>query len=330
MIDTTVVLTIERDGFAELASLPHSKWEQDLKAWKRSLPPNFKLDLMRPNDFKYRAVSHLYLNYYYCLITMGKVALMTVARKKLKQDDCDPPDLSDQARKLANCCMKAARKTLQLFEILSKSRKVTRFSFTDFQGCSIATIVTLVSGIMEKDVGYNLRVELGFKCLRDMATGNITAKLGVIFVEAVRSITEEAAAKLEPDAPPHQSSGLGDHSGYYRWKEWHTEHEGLQRDDHMARQQGTEFPMRADSDEHANPWLTTQSNFSDTCGWPSNVQEGITNSSITQSRLYGPSGSSQPLEHSFPSMIHNDEQSFLMGLTGLDALDFSGLGVQLE
>ncbi|KAJ5312868.1 hypothetical protein PENANT_c007G08198 [Penicillium antarcticum] len=77
---------------------------------------------------------------------------------------------------------------------------ITRFSFTDFQGCSIASIVTLIAGIMERDSGYEARVTFVLDCMRKMATGNITAKMGVKLVEAVHFITNEAAAKIHREA----------------------------------------------------------------------------------------------------------------------------------
>jgi hypothetical protein len=201
----------------------------DLRQWKKSLPPDFKLDNMDPKDSRYRTIFHLYLNYYYAWITIGKVSLVTVARTRLR---CHmfpasrPPDLSDATLRQFRYCAKAGRKLLLLFEGLTKTRNITRFSFTDFQGCSIATIVALVAGITERDSGYNARVKFGLDCLRRMASGNMTAKLGVKFVEAVQSITNEAAEKL------HQASSTANKtqdvqasvsaSDYSQWAEWLT------------------------------------------------------------------------------------------------------------
>ncbi|KAB8224562.1 fungal-specific transcription factor domain-containing protein [Aspergillus novoparasiticus] len=163
----------------ELALL--AKYESDLKEWKRSLPLEFKLEDTDPQDSRYRAVFHLYLNYYYAWITIGKASLISVVRAKLRScaTGSQPPQISNVARNLSRSCAKAARKLLGLFETVSMSHKITRFSFTDFQGCSIATIVTLLDGIPERDSGYEARVASGLEHLRQMAIGNATAKIGV-------------------------------------------------------------------------------------------------------------------------------------------------------
>jgi len=285
---------------------------------------------MSASDFNYRAVSHLYLNYYYAWITVGKVALVTIARKKLKQSDRDTPDINEKANRLANGCMKAAKKTLQLFENLTRNRKTTRFSFTDFQGCSIAIIVTLVAGIFIRDSGYDTRVEFGLSCLRKMATGNMTAKLGVRFVEAVRSITDEAATKLKRDSLLiRDTSELNIHSGYSDWAGWLTAQESSARRDYVARTQANFLPSREDNGRYLDPWLgALPAPSGGTSSWnpepdTSSIIPGGLNDSESPT-------ASHPLELDFLSTLHNDDQSFLMGLTGLDALDFSGLTVQLE
>ncbi|PYI21323.1 hypothetical protein BO99DRAFT_74476 [Aspergillus violaceofuscus CBS 115571] len=323
------------DGLPSSADLSQSTWKDDLKAWKRSLPPNLKLDQIPPSSWKYRAIAHLYLNYYYAMITMGKVALVTVARTRLKPPaDRDAPDISDKVKSLANDCTKAARKILRLFENLTRHRVITRFSFTDFQGCSIATIVTLVSGILERDSGYDSRVELGFNCLRKMATGNMTAKLGVSFVEAVQSITNEAASKLQQlDSPvlSRETSHLNTHLGYNQWLEWFAVQEDPKSRECCVVHPRDEAPSRGESrDRHAESWLAAPAT------WQTQMELHTPGAlSIPRDSSNLSSGSSNPLvPNDFFSGLHNDEQSFLMGLTGLDALgdalDFSGLMGQME
>jgi hypothetical protein len=287
---------------------------------------------MSPSDLKYRAVAHLYLNYYYALITMGKVALVTVARTKLKQSGSNMPDVSYHVKQLANRCSKAAIKTLRLFETLTKSRKITRFSFTDFQGCSIATIVTLVSGIIERDSGYDIRVNFGLNCLREMAAGNMTAKLGVSFVEAVQSITNEAARKRQIETSLTQNTTETNHSGYHQWAEWLTVQEDSQtRPDSIIHSHPESTLARETQDPISDPWLAAQSAFRDTSTWQIQMDQDPSGTlSAPPSSLNESPGSLQPLGCDFLSTLHGDEHSFLMGLTGLDALDFSGLTVQLE
>lgn len=262
------------------------------------------------------------------------MALVTIARKKLKQTDRETPDINEKANRLANGCMKAAKKTLHLFENLTTNRKITRFSFTDFQGCSIAIIVTLVSGIFIRDSGYDTRVEFGLSCLRKMATGNMTAKLGVRFVEAVRSITEEAANKLKRDSSlPCDTSELNMHAGYSHWAGWLTAQESFARREYGVRSQTNSLPSRTDNERDLDPWLgAIPASIGGTNAWNSEASHAPDISSM----MPGPFNASEsptacrPLELDFLSTLHNDDQSFLMGLTGLDALDFSGLTVQLE
>lgn len=259
---------------------------------------------------------------------MGKVALVTVARTKIKQADGDIPDLSDHIKQLANCCSKAAIKTLQLFESLTQSQKITRFSFTDFQGCSIATIVTLVSGILERDSGYHIRVNFGLNCLRKMATGNMTAKLGVRFVEAVQSITNEATRKRQLQASLSQDTSNSDHFAYYQWAEWLTLQEDSQKRPDCIIRPHEESTSARDGVQSPDPWLAGHSTFRDTMTWQIQIEQSTPETSSThQGSLEEPL---QPLGYDFLSTLHSDEHSFLMGLTGLDALDFSGLTVQLE
>jgi hypothetical protein len=93
-------------------------------------------------------------------------------------------------------CVKAAQKMLELFGKIRNVGKLTKSSFTDFQGCSIATMVLLVAGILERDLCYETRISFGLDCLRSMAGDNAAATTGVDFMEALKSIADEAAEKL--------------------------------------------------------------------------------------------------------------------------------------
>lgn len=85
---------------------------------------------------------------------------------------------------------------LELFELVSKTGNMTKSSFTDFQGCSIATMVLMVAGITKRDLCYDVRVDFGLNCLREMAGDHATAINGVAFMEALQSIVDEAATKI--------------------------------------------------------------------------------------------------------------------------------------
>ncbi|CDM29255.1 Zn(2)-C6 fungal-type DNA-binding domain [Penicillium roqueforti FM164] len=300
----------------------------DLRQWKKSLPPDFKLENVDTKDSRYRTIFHLYLNYYYAWITMGKVALVTVARTSLRYHmfpASRPPGPSEATLMQSRYCAKAGRKLLLLFENLTQTRKITRFSFTDFQGCSIATIVTLVAGITERDSGYNARVKFGLDCLRRMATGNMTAKLGVKFVEAVQSITNEAAEKL------HQASSTANEtqdvqnsastSDYNQWAEWLTRLERSQTLEQRAIHEAepdVPFPHTV---------LHPPQSSDNTSDWRTAGEQYIPESSTPQSLAHGSTmlREFQSIEYDLLSGFQSDDPAFLMGLTGIDVLDFSGL-----
>ncbi|RSM06247.1 hypothetical protein CEP52_005808 [Fusarium oligoseptatum] len=201
--------------------------EAELEDWKKSLPEDFDLDNISPRDSRYRAVFHLYLNYYYAWIAIGKVSLITAVRTTLQHhlnQEFQPFKIDEAIERASRSCVKAARKLLQLFEDLARTGNTARFSFTDFQGCSIATIVTLIAGILERDSTYESRVNFGLNCLRDMAAGNLTAKVGVRFVETLQSISNEAAYKLRQstafsDKLQEDSESLHP-SAYNDWATW--------------------------------------------------------------------------------------------------------------
>ena len=305
--------------------------ESELKDWKNSLPHNFTLDNFSPRAPQYRTIFHLYLNYYYARITMGKVALVTLARTRLRQhlDPRDPPpQLSKTVMDLSKSCAKSAAKLIQLFESISKTQNITRFSFTDFQGCSIATIVTLVAGILERDSGYGARVKFGLDCLRKMASGNMTAKIGVRFVEAVQSITNEAAEKLNYAASSnHETSVSSSASSYDQWAEWITRQESHSIDPNVpAYETGTSNP--AHNHRHVSTWQISEPVREDMSSGQAteplfNLMERGLDDAVTP-------GMSAAYERELFSGLHNDDHTFLMGLTGLDALDFSGLTDSLE
>ncbi|OGE52916.1 hypothetical protein PENARI_c009G07944 [Penicillium arizonense] len=302
-------------------------WESDLRQWKKSLPPDFKIDTMHPKDSRYRTIFHLYLNYYYAWITIGKVALVTVARTSPRshlQPWSKPSEASDLIVRQSRSCAKAARKLLLLFENLTSTGNITRFSFTDFQGCSIATIVTLVAGIMERDSGYEARVTFGLDCLRKMATGNITAKMGVKFVEAVQSITNEAAAKIHRASSIHTEStedaqSSASASEYHQWAAWHAEMEPSQTEE-----QGV-IPYRGIEVEPNVPYSNTpllqlgQSNVPNTSGWKTPNDQNFSETSLLPQDLAHGSTMAwgiQSTDDDHLSALQNDDPAFLMGLTG--------------
>ncbi|SCO91842.1 uncharacterized protein FRV6_15970 [Fusarium oxysporum] len=318
--------TVTNDsGRADTSSL-----ENQLREWKDSLPGDFDLETIPPQDSRYRAVFHIWLNYYYAWIVMGKMSLITLVRMTLRRhlgDDPEPCNIDEKAEKLSKSCAKASKKLLQLFEDLNQTGYTTRFSFTDFQGCSIATIVTLIAGILDRDPGYERRVRFGLDFLRRMATGNPNAQVGVRFVEALRSISNEAWSKLSRSRqPPANVTDEGlQSSAYNEWAEWLSNQEQSQSSNNneaigegaLGADQNTQVPPGAD----AEFWSTGP----EVMEWSSRTDAVL---EPLMSRLPVPQLQAgeqlDPFETYRLSTTYNDDQPFLMGLTGFDVLDFAG------
>lgn len=325
----------------------------DLTAWKRALPMCLKLENVHPRSSSYKAVVHLYLNYYVAQITVLKISLVTAVRARLRSalarigesGEGRSEEISQDIKHQCGVCTRAARKVLELFKALAATKNVTRFSFTDFQGCSIATIIILVAGILDRDSAYRDTVEFGIDCLCRMVGGNLTAKLGIRFVEAVRAIADEAREKLCRAEEQHQemqapvlrmaSSDIEEHrqlADYERWAAWLAAAESLgsERSNVASLNTGVvERPGAGDID----PALL-----------PHNLAAAVPTSSWAQNASLheGPTPSlAEPLAQTFPDwgITHhqqqldfnaefaaaswNDDRTYLMGLTGLDVLSFA-------
>lgn len=339
---------------ARISTAAVERVEASLKEWKRSLPPKMSLANIHPRDSDYRVTLHIYLNYYYAWIAMGKVSVVTVIRAHLRQYLGHEPEVQTEpaVRDLSTSCIKAATKILRLFEMLTSTGNIVRFSFTDFQGCSIATIVTLLAGILERDSGYEARVSFGLDCLRKMATGNMTAKVGVRFVEALQSIADEAVSKLRRNEASRGSSLGAEQSAataaleYTRWAQW------LSRTTDRASRSGnttppvaaapqtqTELPVHLSNAEPMQPPLTpaitaqreASSSWDPAVGVedpmnPPGEAQGNPFTGIAPGSGFDVFGTDDGLS---ATLYGDPDQNFLMGLTGLDVLDFSELATPL-
>ncbi|VUC29412.1 unnamed protein product [Clonostachys rosea] len=315
----------------------YNQAEADLKEWKRSLPSHFKVFKVHPKEPSFRSIFHLYLNYYYAWIAMGKSYTVTVVRHHLRtrlgatstlEADSDKPDESVYV--LSSACIRAARKMLHLFESIATTGNMTRFSFTDFQGCSIATIVTILAGILERNSDYEASVGFGLSCLKKMSTGIVTAQIGVRFVEALQKIADEAVAKLyaagQSPQPPLSVGTPATAADYNRWAQW------LSRANHQSRGDSSSPPPRAEASsmpepsdsmspcdsvvERTNTWVPAQ---------PMLTEPSLTATNSTEFPEAPLLQGFQTGEGLFPVGGFGDEQTFLMELTGMDVLDFSQL-----
>ncbi|KAK6078609.1 thiamine repressible genes regulatory protein thi1 [Seiridium cupressi] len=299
------------------------------------------LQNVHPQSPYYRATFHLYTNYYFTWIAMGKVSVVTVVRAKLRYHlgrESQAPEIAQHIEALAKTCVKAAKKTLRLFEDIRTTGNLTRFSFTDFQACSIATIVVILAGILERDAGSERQVSFGLDCLKKMAEGNVTATMGVSFVEALQSIANEAVAKLmqmrsnfnfpTDEPPPLQSD-------YHSWASW------------LSRQNSSSNSIDATLSEPQLPGSSALQQM-EPATWPlrqgPSTPTGFTtwDGAAALQQLSIPALTTvdltengqgtfqqQTMDTAFFSNMYNDDQAFLMGLTGFDILGFPGLQDEL-
>ncbi|KAH6962385.1 fungal-specific transcription factor domain-containing protein [Ilyonectria sp. MPI-CAGE-AT-0026] len=307
-----------------------NKIEAELRSWKKSLPEEFDLDDTDPRDSRYRAIFHLYLNYYYAWIVIGKASLIKRVRTNLQchlsQSQGTQPDPIDQnVENLSASCTKAAKKLLQLLEKLVQSGNSAQFSFTDFQGCSIATIITFIAGILERDSTFDARVNFGLNCLRQMANGHPAATVGIKFVEALQSISDEAAQKLRQAGTftdTQEREETRSPSAYKNWVEW-LEGQDRPPDPGDLVQGRDTTPGNAPAGRTPSLWPV-----SITLGeiWDGGVQSGVDASPAVGPPipLSNEASRSDLIGDDHFSTLYHDDQTFLMGLTGLDVLDFAG------
>ncbi|KAF5597553.1 transcriptional regulatory [Fusarium pseudocircinatum] len=306
-----------------------NKIQAELRSWKKSLPEEFDLEDTDPRSSRYRAIFHLYLNYYYAWIVIGKTSLIMRVRTNLQQhlgQGSQPRPVDQAAESLSASCTRAAKKLLQLFEKLVQSGNSARFSFTDFQGCSIATIITLIAGILQRDSTYDTRVNFGLNCLRQMVVnGNPAATVGVKFVETLRSISDESARKLRQSSTftdTHERADATSPSAYNYWAEWLAAQEPSFNQEHSVPEREANS---GNVPSGATPSLWP---VSITLGesWSGELHPGVEASSAQRPSISLSGGASglDIVGNDHLSTLYHDDQNFLMGLTGLDVLDFAG------
>ena len=191
-----------------------------------------------------------------------------------------------------------------------------RFSFTDFQSCSMATTVMLLARVKTRDCTYDKKIEFGMKCLQNMSIGNNAAIAGLKYVEALRTISLEAVTKLDSISSPPSFSTTRKH--YDEWTNWlqSTEQEiagaeGTVTEEDRMTDTGSGLIHQPRRDIEAIH-MSEESPYAPFTSFAQNVPQ----ESLPQSHLPSTSGSI------FAS--HNDDQTFFLELTGLESiLDFS-------
>ncbi|RDW68537.1 hypothetical protein BP5796_09194 [Coleophoma crateriformis] len=330
--------------------------KKELKSWRANLPPELQLHNLNPKAYGFRTVVHLHQNYHHAWIMMCRIPLLMLVRERLRES-FNPSTTIPSARPLhldktlisqmATTCSKAARKMIRLFEILRDNDYLARFSFTDFHGCSIATIIILLHGILERDVAYDATLTFAVESLWWMASESETARLGAKFVEGFKQLADEAVARMDGEKAKEASSQWAD-EGYERWLRWIGESER-----EILQHQGLYHPPTRDDPEllqEQHQQLHPPSTHPHYSPVPApNSLINTTTASHPDSQLPAPLSSNAPQIPPFhsdvpalqdsqnhlqfqpydpfsadldPPLYGFSDDSFILGFTGLDVLNY--------
>lgn len=301
--------------------------QKELQRWKMTLPSALQLHDLIPHTKGYRTVVHLHLNYLNAWIILCRLPLLFLVRERLKKAFVDP-DLEllkeNRVERYAGYCIEAARKMIVLFATLQETRSLAKFSFTDFQGCSTATIIILLHSILEAKAPHSTSIASGLDCLRFMASGSEEAKVGVRFVEEFQSLAYEASARTRENSTREETitQDLTSMMAYEAWlqelpQQVRGESENvvsassshnLLPNEQMAR----DLPPLPQFPEDESIYPTTLTN-------EEHLHQPVDISGAALERARSTDAFSEILPSGF---AHLDE-SFILGLTGLDTLDFT-------
>lgn len=238
------------------------------------------------------------------------------------------------------CCKKAAKKMLGLLETASNSGNLAPSSFTDFQACSIATIMLVLIGITSRDLNYNAQVAFGLDCLGKMSNMHTAGRMAINFVKALMAIAEEAYSKLNivdeeseaQEAREERSSELA----YIAWADWFSTTTGVSDVAPSASGGLLSNPATSESGgrlwEEASALLQLRNRSTPVMSRPPRSQPGLDPNRTGDDMLPPPPPPPQTTanqrEQSVATDLNIDLQMFnennlqLMGLTGMDMLDF--------
>jgi transcription elongation factor Elf1 len=203
--------------------------------------------------------------------------------------------------------------------MLHQTENLGMFSFTDFQGCSIATVILLLEFMRRGNIANSLSIDTGFSCLRYMATENQHAKLVIQYVEELRAIANQVIEKCMQRSSDDQNNRI-DSRGIDAYQTW------IQTvlDGSSTPETSQENVLEAE----ANPATGIAQNDGFDLGVAENsFQSRFLSNGLGQVNAAGKSDISSlspAFQFAAASTILPDDPSdtFLFGLTGLYALDF--------
>lgn len=313
--DTASGTTATNEGLQRIEQLQRS-----LIAWKARLTPELKLSRLDAHCRGYRTVVHLHLNFHFASILLCRSALLFLLRLHLhklfgKSKEQEIP-YRDRLERLADDCVDAGKSIIGLFEMLQQTDSLGMFSFTDFQGCSTATVVLLLESMRRGIETNSAFIDTGFSCLRYMATENQHAKTGIRYVEELRAAADEVIEKSAQLPIGKRDKSIGDYgmTAYQEWIQAVVDRHSAQTTDYesatMVEPSTIAEPTQNSALRSPNP----ESDFS---------TKGLQEPSKTVDES-GQLTLQSASEFAVPTMalLEDPSDTFLFGLTGLDALDF--------
>ncbi|EQB49339.1 hypothetical protein CGLO_11326 [Colletotrichum gloeosporioides Cg-14] len=225
---------------------------------------------------------------------------------------------------------------LGLLESASNSGNLAPSSFTDFQACSIATIMLVLTGITSRDPEYNAQVAFGLDCLRKMSNMHTAGRVAINFVKALMAIAEEARSKIRfvggtPEAQDAREEGSSE-LAYVAWADWFSSTTGVSG---IAPSASGLLSNPAASGsggrlwEEASALLQLRNLSTPGMSRPPRSQPGLDSDRTGDDVLLPPpQTTANQGEPSVETDLNIDLQMFsenhlqLMGLTGMDMLDF--------
>ncbi|KAJ6439262.1 Required for meiotic nuclear division protein 1 [Purpureocillium lavendulum] len=202
-----------------------------LDDWVERLPQQLKLESLSPDMKSFRGAVHLHMNWNQIVIFMGRKSLLRQFRRCLSrrhdisQAESSPlPALNDEGpitaleARLIQDCVSAAVKIIHLIDYLWKMGKLARFSFTDYNCCSMATLIIMVHEIAVQQPLYPLYLETAMQAMTHMATGCHNAGQALKLIQHLQRVF---AGLKNKEPQERRSNHVGDNVSAFR--EWERE-----------------------------------------------------------------------------------------------------------
>lgn len=165
-----------------------------LLAWKAELPaPLTTLDGPTP-----RLNVHLQLHYCTVWTYISRSALISRVRNYLTKREYDESDNANNSEvdQLSRYCVQHAEQIIDLIALLRSRRQLGRFSHTDFNACSSATIIILLDSILRPRLTSYSKVRTAMDALRFMASSSDFARDTIKYINNFQTVVNSALATM--------------------------------------------------------------------------------------------------------------------------------------